>query len=1229
MNKQGILNKINNYENGAKILTVFTALAGRNLADCKDVDAKCLGILNLKGISEEMTLTYLVDAYVIVTKSSNSVLTENGVFLGKMMGCPELVVSEKVLELFGNDVEDVELESHKEKDNSDDWNDTDVLEGNEETTELDSEEEAEEVQLDNNSVIYSSFIKNKVSELLECYSSLYKVCYENSRPKGILTPEGLFTLSGKVQSTDEESRAELSMVYKVIQDVLGPLDGVTRFSSKVSPKGIEEGNGIPLYPNYHLANMYGYFGGRSQKSTSYKEFSSYIEKRTINILKKIVQDLPDDIKANNREEVEAIILRYIANIKTCILVDDYKPGVVLKLRICVDSAVHSTEYDALNTEIFKKVIDSGYLFKRQAVVDCPARENDVIYMNFIVDSNSYYNSPLFAYEALPILQEQGIELSWNNILIGKDIKDELVFGKFGAEQKTIYNIMAGSGSGKGVMTLSLLASALAANIPVLYADSKPDMARVLWNVAGGREVLAFDGDEQGTLEAIESRYNIYEYFNMNVPTALKEYLSNKGLQKKFVKTYSYMRCIHLAYLISVMRKEQGVSPDDYILFIFDEIGRVAEQVKDLTVELRGEGDTPKSGFIYERTQALKAEKAAKEAVAMDESIKFAKDFVNYCIGVMNKIVTAKTAELRLSNSKLLFIWQPDWVKKAGLANITSVNNKYYFMSVLYKLVSDSNTVKFAGKGSENAGPIGMAEAYNVSETNAQLFDEFRYFALAESGEITSSSKVFRPFLLLNDSSPNSAAKCVATNPLAYDKIYRNGNENDIIPEIGFPEYVNKLLGGNIQEPLCRSWGIALDAIESLGYARDLYKFMYDVSDMRLNLANGVDDLDSTTVSNGGEKQETYSDLLKVASQEDDFSEDEDTSEEARMKMTFGDYTKEDWEYAWEDEPEEFIEDEEVDIFGDLDESSISNTSASSFNLGYNQGGEFEATVREAEALLRRLSELGIDVDVKSSPVSSEPLQRVNNRSTFEFEDANVFNNEEDTYEVLFNKVTEDIVKTFGGLQRFRQFRIKGGSIGVNGYYYRCKVSSNSKNIPYDIRRQLNSGNIQSLFDYRLLFNMPNLKSIEVDSIDFVVEYLSPLVGERFKSQGNNMNESFASNLFKAIPSLEWCMFGEDNYIYRAEVNPSYSDIKFQEAQRRKYIADTIQNACFKGAAKSWEFNGKVLQSNQKWYVKALGLAAGTTGTVVSGTAGATTFATRKIGEFGKNLYKGIKDLMNS
>lgn len=1191
-------NKIRKLEHQkGKFNTVFYAVAGAQLGNCKKLNLPIISEMNLIGDSGELTFSFAFDTYVLLSGEGGKVTNSNSVDVGNLLGLGSVSLCnmEEALQTLFGDVK-IESETFEVAEENLKKNSSEKVKENKENEQ--EEDEVEKVELTGSSAKFESFIGNKVDELMTTYEALYKPCYGTSRPKGVLTPEGIFTLNGTLMSVDNRSKAELSTVYNVIESCLGKLDGVSRFNSKVSPKELDETDGKPLYINYHLANMYGYFGNRSKKSTSFSEFSSYIRERTERILTKIVSSIPEEIRENNTEEVERVILQYLANLKNCILVEDYKAGVVLKLRISIDTAMYPNEFSALNEEAFKEIIYKGYLFKTSTTVSSPSRDGGVIYLNFVVDAQSYYNAPLFAYEALPILKEQGIDLSWNNILIGKNIKDEYVFGKFGAQQKTMYNILAGSGSGKGVMTLNLLASALAANMPVIYGDCKPDMARVLWDVAGGRNVLAIDGDSQGILEAIENNYNIYQYYNTVVPDPLREYINSKGLGHTFVKTFSYIKTIQLSYLISCLRVGK-VASDDYILFIFDEIGRLAEQVKDLTVAIKGEDGEERAGFIAEYTAKLKAKGVDQKQIKLDPVLKYARDYIQYFIEVINDLSKAKTAELRKANSKYLFIWQPDWLTRANVAMISNTKNKYYFMSLIYKMLADSGTVKFAGKGAEKSGVLGTDPIYD--ESNRDLFDEYRYFAMSESGDFSGKTEIFRPFLLLNDSSEDSAANCVATNPLAREKVYVNGNSGEVIPEIGFPSYVNKLLGGNVQDPLCRSWDLAEQALTEYGYEPDIFKFLYDVSDFSTSKSNNLKDLDSTQQEDNNPSKPSYSDLLKnsVMSREEDFLNEEDTlrDEDERLKEVFD-----------EDIPQKGIEisdDDLMDMYGDsmLNEATLANTDDITSE-------EFHENVREAERLLNRLKELGIDVPLGNTG----NMERVNNRSTIDLGDNYNYKDYATTYEDLIRVVTEDVITEFGGLIRFKSFTLNGGSIGVNNTYYRCKIKSKqAENVPYDIKRQINSGCVYSLFNYSMLWQMPNLREVTIDSMSTFRDYIKPLYKGDIEA------------IFGTIKTLETLTIGTD-VIERSSLDASVLNKKLFDSERNESIGSTIQEVLFKGTAKSANLMKSSFTSNKKWYLKALGVTTGGVGVIATGSMGVATGITRGIASGIKGFGSGLKEL---
>lgn len=99
--------------------------------------------------------------------------------------------------------------------------------------------------------------------------------------------------------------------------------------------------------------------------------------------------------------------------------------------------------------------------------------------------------PLFGYKAVELYQKRGIALSWDKILLGEDIKGTPIFASMidrddiHMQEMTLHNMMAGSRSGKGVMTMNILASAVAEEKPIFYVDRKPEMAVMFTQLSQG------------------------------------------------------------------------------------------------------------------------------------------------------------------------------------------------------------------------------------------------------------------------------------------------------------------------------------------------------------------------------------------------------------------------------------------------------------------------------------------------------------------------------------------------------------------------------------------------------------------------------------------------------------------------------------------------------------------------------------------------------------------------
>lgn len=133
-----------------------------------------------------------------------------------------------------------------------------------------------------------------------------------------------------------------------------------------------------------------------------------------------------------------------------------------------------------------------------------------------------FGMPLFAYKALDKMIEQGRELNWNSILLGKAESGTLITSQSKSnihlQDTRFHYLIAGSRSGKGVMGYNILGTALASMMPIFYMDRKPDTASVMKGISS--TMFAINGgqyeeglDTKGTFHPERLPYKIPPYLD--------------------------------------------------------------------------------------------------------------------------------------------------------------------------------------------------------------------------------------------------------------------------------------------------------------------------------------------------------------------------------------------------------------------------------------------------------------------------------------------------------------------------------------------------------------------------------------------------------------------------------------------------------------------------------------------------------------------------------------------
>lgn len=176
--------------------------------------------------------------------------------------------------------------------------------------------------------------------------------------------------------------------------------------------------------------------------------------------------------------------------------------------------------------------------------------------------------PLFGYTAVELYKRRGIKLGWSKILLGEDIKGTPLFAganRINGElpiqaEHFVHNMMAGSRSGKGVMTMNIVASGLAEHKPIFYLDRKPDMAVLFAELSQGSMFIVNGGqvedgnDPRGLFNEVSGKMvSGWEQGYNNMPSYIRDNLfKNKSYRGDF-GDFVYLRALLFIFGIELAR----------------------------------------------------------------------------------------------------------------------------------------------------------------------------------------------------------------------------------------------------------------------------------------------------------------------------------------------------------------------------------------------------------------------------------------------------------------------------------------------------------------------------------------------------------------------------------------------------------------------------------------------------------------------------------------------------
>lgn len=1342
-----------------KLAVIFRAIAGDKLAECAPTGLPGFEELDklMHGSDDELSESILLDAYVIATTPKGSgVCVYNPqsrlvarayrgsleckdvgleemrslVYAGRPMEPVESIESglqgaeaaspEEVVDTSELDSEDEEAEQVSA--------DTEEGQGAEEDQGKDSDEDQNKNSDDDLKEYYSDYINGVRNELLKRYTGLFAPGYEVSKPDGLLTQDGIIALSGNEVKVKENSASTMQL-YSMFKELLGVVESDARSRVEIANqiyRGYTGGRQILYFPYKMIEFAYGRepSGAKAESLKTYKphaasaSWASYrdqvvskaikslIEDSVIRYLELTVSEGEDKRSVSSINAVSDFLKYFQTCLSMCLLMVAYKKAggrpTKFTIRVCdPDNTMGDIDYTPaiINRAFIGGTGDVPYSYAPRFEEESKIREYSHEFNHDISQA-----MPLFAYKALDALKAQGVGLSWKNAIMGT-FEDGSILrnGTHGVDMlsKLIHWMMAGSRAGKGVMTLNLLASALASNKVVFYADRKPDMASVLKYLAGGMCVI----NGGGYAEQYDKKYRQF--------TNLDELLDRSHIPQEALQAFQtsptwdelgdvvYMRFLKLAVGIIVARAE-GRSNDprfggkDGIFLVLDEFKNFQDSFATLCTRLAGivppstltkDREALEKGSISQDTFNASYNNAGYYALSylnsLAEDMKFLSEktdagFNQEEIGLSDIIIIGQSLE-RGAVDRLEF---QDMLRNAsGSARYRSAGSyglkgfNLVGKSVPFNLVSFKPMDAFFGRNMDDGRSVYLAQTNKESKAYGRLDDKasnFAYMAtfteekrqkivggrVAENIQMANSCTYFKPFLILNTGDPEDDCvqgckrRCFENGGVTEADLieeYPNdtgyGNPNDINPCVGFEDYLKRAGMSGYKEVLERSSAVANYVVqECLGYPGNWFEFITDLRPEWMFTIRDVSDgaklgASGTRLKNlaenpvtkewagfnpelvGGACSQGSADFLYDDGDSDDFSDIESTFAEGSVDNNWGSQS----------DVNGFENGEEIDLF---ESDPIKDVWIEETGFEEPPTAQQDPETAKIMQLIDELRQHGVDVQVAGEDggwvardLQGNPIPQgfgATNRSEFGEEFARIAYTEDIvSLEQMINVITGDILQKFGGLERIFSFKVVGGAIVINGYFYRCKVKDMyARNIPYDIRRDINAGNISSLFNYTLLRKMPALRDLEFDSASFVYDNVSSALG-----YGSSIS---VDRFFKDFRMLQTLTIGNErfnrqNYMQKIQGN----DLFYKQRVGEKF-ANAVDSGLGRASSSSWNWTKRVWGNKRRsiW----LRLAGG--------SLGVTAAATTKIGQAGVKVGKkipsalsafgrGVKDLFNT
>lgn len=647
-----------------------------------------------------------------------------------------------------------------------------------------------------------ALVNNVMNNIISAYAKIYQPLFNNP-PRGVLYTNEAGKLSIMTVGNSETHegvrvhelkslRLFVAPMYSAIKQVCG--DNL-REAPKVGDDGMDikaewmnrDGSMVYNYaPHIQVRNCMGVWKDRSTgKLNRAKTWSEFKDKLTKD-LKNTIRALLKRVDLNN----DAVIRRAVISIQeiytSILLINEFDPEKVIRLTAYCTSVSNKGQLTLLP----KAIINSNPLNKDLSEYKLMNSDTTggILQTLIVTDVNKYRGEINFAYKTLGKIVRSGGSIDIQHTIVGTDLSGTPVELNLANNAYVSIGIVAGTRSGKGVLTMSLLASILAARCPIVYLDYKPDMAGTFWKLERkyGVKTLAIDGQTSKLDDCVPVRNYKAGY---GVPPALSESVSDK------LNVIPYVKGVQLMNLLGIARVTGLIPRNRKAFFVLDEAQKCSEQIASATKAFEEVKNKYKPGKGKEEPPEYTYMTKLSGLFSTVEQAATTFLNTNGGLGNMSTLILGQQADAKQWRGPLGTLMLKCAVKFLGTG---TVGGSQYGLNT-----------KISGVDMIGTGYFGLAQGNVPTETNTKIIKTTLVLNDADFDASTKKGGKFTGALLNNITNPDLLSDIINNDMMVSESneiaLSAGCNLGDANPLVGFPgliEYIGNNSGDyDIQEAL--------------------------------------------------------------------------------------------------------------------------------------------------------------------------------------------------------------------------------------------------------------------------------------------------------------------------------------------------------------------------------------------------------------------------------------------